>query len=76
MLKYARGEDWAKGAGVAAAGPAAMIWMEAVSPSYAGRGGFRSILRLSAMGGLMAGFFFVYNRTCSKLDLATIMIEW
>ncbi|CAG8974546.1 hypothetical protein HYALB_00005818 [Hymenoscyphus albidus] len=63
VLKYARTSDYAVGAAAAAAGPAAMLVMEKVSPSLVGRGGFAPIMRLTGVIGASAGFLLMYQRS-------------
>ncbi|ORX90724.1 NADH-ubiquinone oxidoreductase-like protein 21 kDa subunit [Clohesyomyces aquaticus] len=66
VVRYARPEDWALGAGVAAAGPALMLYWEKMSPSFVGKGGFAPIMRLTGAVGLTGGFLFVYSRSCHR----------
>ncbi|KAF2145167.1 uncharacterized protein K452DRAFT_349450 [Aplosporella prunicola CBS 121167] len=63
VIGYARPSDYAVGAATTVAGPAAMLLMERVAPSYVGRGGFPPIMRLTAGVGLVAGFLMVYQRS-------------
>lgn len=48
---------------VAAAGPGLMYTWERVAPSYVGKGGFASAMRLNAVVGLIGGFGFLYARS-------------
>lgn len=61
---YARPEDWTYGAGVAAIGPAFMLLTERYAPSFAGKGAFPPVFRLSVGIGLLAGAGMVYQRSC------------
>jgi C-terminal of NADH-ubiquinone oxidoreductase 21 kDa subunit/NADH-ubiquinone oxidoreductase complex I, 21 kDa subunit len=63
---YARSEDWAVGTGVAAIGPVFMLTTERYTPSFAGKGAFPPIFRLSAAMGLLAGLGIVYQRSCLR----------
>lgn len=65
-LGYARGEDWAIGAGVAGIGPLFMLTTERYAPSFAGKGAFAPILRLSVAMGAIAGVGTVYQRSCLR----------
>jgi NADH-ubiquinone oxidoreductase complex I, 21 kDa subunit len=58
-----RPSDYAFGAGVAAANPAAFYLIEKVSPSHVGRGGFAPGMRLVIGLGLGAGFLVSYSRS-------------
>jgi len=61
---YARPEDWTFGAGVAAIGPVFMLVTERYAPSFAGKGAFPPVFRLSVGIGLLAGAGMVYQRSC------------
>ncbi|KEF59149.1 NADH dehydrogenase [Exophiala aquamarina CBS 119918] len=63
---YARPEDWTYGAGVAAIGPAFMLMTERYAPSFAGKGAFPPVFRLSVGIGLLAGAGMVYQRSCLR----------
>ncbi|KAL9013977.1 MAG: hypothetical protein Q9173_001360 [Seirophora scorigena] len=63
VCRYARRSDYAVGAVTAAAGPAAMLLWERVSPSYVGKGGFAPIMRLTVAVGLTGGFLQYYSRS-------------
>lgn len=68
-MRYARPGDYAYGAGVATAGPALMLLWERVAPSYVGKGGFASIMRLTGVVGATAGFLTFYQRSIRTLLL-------
>lgn len=61
---YARREDWIFGAGMAAVAPSAMLITERFAPSFAGKGGFPPVFRLSCAIGLIAGTILVWERSC------------
>jgi hypothetical protein len=63
-FRYARTEDWTFGAGMAAVGPAFMAVTERFAPSFAGRGAYPPIFRLSIAIGAVAGLGLVYERSC------------
>lgn len=63
MIGYARSSDYAYGAGVAAAGPAALYLMEKFAPSHVGRGGFARAMRLAGAIGAIGGFLYFYQRS-------------
>lgn len=63
VLRYARKSDYAAGATLAASGPAVLLFWEASSPSYVGKGGFAPIMRLTGFVSLTAGFLFLYQRS-------------
>lgn len=50
-----------------AAGPALLLLMERVSPSYVGKGGFAPVMRLSFALGAGAGFLMLYQQSICKL---------
>jgi hypothetical protein len=62
---YMRRSDLVAGAGMTLIAPVGMTLMERVSPSYAGRGGFTSVLRTSWFLGLCGGAFLAYQRSLS-----------
>jgi len=66
VVGYMRPSDYAAGTATALLAPAGLYLMERVSPSYAGRGGFTSVLRVSGMVGLCAGFFLAYQRSTMR----------
>ena len=70
VLRYARPSDYLAGAGLAALGPSTMLIWEQVAPSYVGRGGFASIMRLSVACGAVGGFLMFYSRSTSRPTLS------
>jgi hypothetical protein len=66
-----RRSDYLAGAGLAALTPASLALMERVSPSYAGAGGYKSVLRVSWMVGLAAGGMLAYQRSMSMFTHAS-----
>lgn len=66
VCRYARQSDYAAGTIAAAAGPALMLTWERVAPSYVGKGGFASIMRLTGIVGLVGGFGFFYSRSIQR----------
>jgi hypothetical protein len=60
-----RTSDYLVGAGMAGLTPFTLALMERVSPSYAGAGGYKSVLRVSWMVGLAAGGLMAYQRSMS-----------
>lgn len=67
VVRYARPSDYAVGAAHVAAGPALLLLMERVSPSYVGRRGFAPIMRATCFISLAAGFLKLYSRsTCAE----------
>jgi hypothetical protein len=58
-----RREDIATGAGFSLIGPAGMWWLEKLSPSYVGRGGFAPIMRLTVAISAIGGFFIAFNKS-------------
>ena len=58
--------DYVAGAAITGGGPLAMWVMERQSPSYVGKGGFASIMRLSFITSLAGGFLMLYKRSQSK----------
>ncbi|KAK7537687.1 C-terminal of NADH-ubiquinone oxidoreductase 21 kDa subunit-domain-containing protein [Phyllosticta citricarpa] len=70
VVRYARPSDYAVGAAHVAAGPALLLLMERVSPSYVGRRGFAPIMRATCFISLAAGFLKLYTRsTCAELPI-------
>ena len=65
VIKYARTSDYYKGAAFACLGPGLMVTWERFAPSYVGKGGFASIMRLSGIIGLGAGFLLFYQDSIS-----------
>ncbi|ETN46986.1 uncharacterized protein HMPREF1541_01176 [Cyphellophora europaea CBS 101466] len=65
-FRYARGEDWTYGAGMAAIGPAFLTVTERYAPSFSGRGAYPPLFRLSVAVGLVAGAGLVYQRSCLR----------
>ncbi|TLD37198.1 NADH:ubiquinone reductase (H(+)-translocating) [Venturia nashicola] len=63
VVGYMRPSDALVGAGMAALTPFSLALMERVSPSYAGAGGYKSVLRVSWMVGLAAGGMMAYTRS-------------
>lgn len=63
---YARTSDWTYAAGMATLGPAFMLATERYAPSFAGKGAFPPILRLSIAIGVTAGLGLVYQRSCLR----------
>jgi hypothetical protein len=61
VVGYARKSDYALGAATAAAGPGLMLLWERVAPSYAGKGAFAPIMRLTGVIGAGAGFIIFYQ---------------
>jgi NADH-ubiquinone oxidoreductase complex I, 21 kDa subunit len=68
VIRYARPSDYAAGAATAAAGPALLLLMERIAPSYVGRGGFAPIMRLCSAVGLSAGFLIFYQSSTCMLQ--------
>ncbi|KAL8662780.1 MAG: hypothetical protein Q9202_004381 [Teloschistes flavicans] len=69
VCRYARPEDYALGTVTAAFAPTVMVVWERFAPSYAGKGAFASIMRLTGVIGITAGFLTFYSRsTCTSLD--------
>jgi len=66
-FRYARREDWLYGAGMAAVGPAFMLTTERYAPSFAGKGAFPPVFRLSCAMGLIAGTVMVWQRSSVRL---------
>lgn len=66
VLAYARPSDYAAGLAFSGVIPAGMVLMERVSPSEVGKGGFASILRLSAGLGVISGFYLFYSRSINR----------
>jgi hypothetical protein len=60
-----RPSDYLSGAALTAFTPFSLALMERVSPSYAGKGGYKSVLRVSWMVGLVAGGMYAYTRSTS-----------
>jgi len=54
-------------------GPTALFMMEKISPTYVGRGGLASAMRLITMISATCGFMFMYQRSCSKQAPITSM---
>ena len=73
MVKYARPADYAVGAVTAAFGPSLMLLWERISPSHVGKGGFASIMRLTAAISAGAAFLTFYNRSIRKKILVLRM---
>ncbi|KAH8589710.1 NADH-ubiquinone oxidoreductase-like protein 21 kDa subunit [Bisporella sp. PMI_857] len=63
VIKYARPSDYAAGIGAAGVAPGLMLLWEKFAPSYVGRGGFASIMRLSGAIGVGGGFLLFYQRS-------------
>ncbi|KAI9673386.1 MAG: hypothetical protein M1817_002848 [Caeruleum heppii] len=61
VMRYARPGDYAKGVAFAACGPALMLYWEKMAPSHVGRGGFASIMRLTGVVSVVAGFLTFYQ---------------
>ncbi|KAH7139258.1 C-terminal of NADH-ubiquinone oxidoreductase 21 kDa subunit-domain-containing protein [Dendryphion nanum] len=66
VVRYARPEDWAYGAGVGAISPGLMLYWEKISPSFVGKGGFASVMRLSCGVGLTGAFLFAFARSSHR----------
>ncbi|KAF7511599.1 hypothetical protein GJ744_004187 [Endocarpon pusillum] len=66
-FRYARREDWAFGAGIGAMGPAFMLATERWAPSWAGKGAFPPVFRLSCAMGILAAGFLTWERSCLRL---------
>lgn len=58
-----------------ALGPSALLLMERVSPSYVGRGGFASIMRLNIAIAGVAAFIIPYQRSLCTLFILPIATE-
>jgi len=67
VLKYARPADYAEAVATTAMGPALMMLWERVAPSHVGRGGFASIMRLTGVISLGAGFLVLYQSSACEL---------
>ncbi|KAF2200922.1 hypothetical protein GQ43DRAFT_395352 [Delitschia confertaspora ATCC 74209] len=63
VIRYTRPSDWAQAAGIAAAGPALMMWWEKIAPTYSGKAAVAKQMRLSGVIGLSAGFFYAYSNS-------------
>lgn len=63
-----RPSDYLAGAGLAGLTPFSLALMERVAPSYAGAGGYKSVLRVSWMVGLVAGGLMAYTRSNRMFD--------
>ena len=63
VCSYARQSDYITGLSAAAAGPGLMLLWERVAPSYVGKGGFASIMRLTGLVGIGGGFGLFYSRS-------------
>lgn len=66
VVGYARKSDYAAGAATAVAGPGLMVLWEKIAPSYAGKGAFAPIMRLSGVIGAGAGFMIFYQRSIMR----------
>ncbi|KAK8194840.1 NADH-ubiquinone oxidoreductase complex I, 21 kDa subunit-domain-containing protein [Phyllosticta capitalensis] len=71
VVRYARPSDYAVGAAHVAAGPALLLLMERVSPSYVGRRGFAPIMRATCFISLAAGFLKLYSRSTLRFHGVT-----
>ncbi|KAF7845645.1 hypothetical protein BT93_L1439 [Corymbia citriodora subsp. variegata] len=65
-FRYARPSDWAYGAGMASIAPIFMLTNERYAPSFAGKGAFPPVLRLSVATGIVAGLGLVYQSSCLR----------
>ncbi|MCJ1226276.1 hypothetical protein MMC12_002926 [Toensbergia leucococca] len=63
VIKYARTSDYLDGGISAACGPGLMLLWEKIAPSYVGRGGFASIMRLTGAISITGGFIIFYSRS-------------
>jgi len=54
------------GTGAAAVGPLFMLTTERYAPSFAGKGAFPPILRLTGVVGVVAGLGYVYQKSCLR----------
>ncbi|KKY17572.1 putative nadh-ubiquinone oxidoreductase 21 kda subunit [Phaeomoniella chlamydospora] len=61
--RYARKEDYAKAVSLGAIAPVGMYTMEKYSPSFAGKGGFPPIFRLSCAAGAIFGAIYVWQKS-------------
>ena len=66
MLGYARSSDYLAGGAMAASGPAALFWLERISPSEVTKPGFASVMRLTGALSLTAGFILMYARSQNR----------
>lgn len=66
VLRYARATDYLWAAAAAAMPPVAMLWMERVSPSEVGPGGFARAMRLSGWVGFFGGFILLYQNSINR----------
>lgn len=69
-----RPSDALVGAGMAGLTPLSLALMERVSPSYAGAGGYKSVLRVSWFVGLFAGGMMAYTRSNRMFRYSPILL--
>ena len=69
VVKYARPNDYAQGAGMATLGPGMMLLWERIAPSHVQKGGFASVMRLSCTIGAGFGFLWFYSSSIRMLPL-------
>ena len=73
VCKYARTSDYIKGALTGAISPGLMLIWERIAPSYVGKGGFASVLRLSFAAGLGGGFLMFYQNSICTIYFVGLM---
>ncbi|MDI1485919.1 MAG: hypothetical protein OHK93_004108 [Ramalina farinacea] len=71
VIQYARPKDYWQGLGVFAIGPALMGAWERFAPSYSGKGGFASVMRLNFVISAGGGFLYFYSNSINRFYGAT-----
>ncbi|KAI9795601.1 MAG: hypothetical protein M1833_006922 [Piccolia ochrophora] len=67
VIKYARPGDYLYGIAMSGIGPSLMLFWERVSPSYVGKGGFASVMRLTGLISVTGGFLLFYQKSILRL---------